>query len=134
MRRAIAKSARNEEEKTIINPTKRLIELLNPNLGKFCKTFYKQHIKLATKLTCRKKHQSKYADILSKSKENSDKEQAQSNTESRPDEENEVMPDAYDQYLLSPSLPLPIKNFHIPPESVPKPCRLGFEPKISEST
>ena len=108
--------------------------MLNPpTLGKFCRTLYKQHIKLATKLTYRKHCKAKPVDILHKSKDKDDKEQVKANTESSSDEYNKIMTNAYDQDLLSLTLKSSSQKFRIPPDFVPKSCHLGFKPKLSVS-
>ena len=63
------KITRKIEEYAKISPAKRLVELLNTTSGKFCNTFYKQHIKLSTKLTHIKQLEEKHAYILHKTKE-----------------------------------------------------------------
>ena len=73
VRRATAKSTQNTEEQKKIDPYERLIELLNPTLGKLYRTFYKQHIKLVMKLAYIKQHESKHSDILCKSNETDNK-------------------------------------------------------------
>ena len=82
--------------------------------------FYKHHIKLAIKLAYSKQSESNHEDILHKARDNSNKEQSQANTESRSDEANEVMVNAYNQDSPIPSLPLPSQKFRIPLDSVPK--------------
>ena len=74
VRQEIMKITRNtEEQKKYL--TKRLIELLNPILGKCCKVFYKQHTNIDMRITYSKHHKEKNTDILCKAKENADKEQ-----------------------------------------------------------
>ena len=94
LRRALEKTTRNTEEKTTIFPANRLIELMKHTLRKFCRKFYKEHIKLATKLTYSKHRKSKHVDILHKSKENTDKEQVKDNTESRLYEDENIIANA----------------------------------------
>ena len=64
------KITHNTEEKATIDLAERLIQFLKPTLGKMCKKFYKQHIKLATKHTYINQRESKHADILCKAKDN----------------------------------------------------------------
>ena len=70
-------NTQNTEDTTKIDPSERLIESMNPTLGEFCKTFYKQHIKLLIKLTYSKQRESKHADILCKVNEVEIKDQIQ---------------------------------------------------------
>ena len=65
---------------------------MKPTLRKFCRTIYKQYIKLATELTYRKHRNANHADILHKSKDNAEKEQLQATTESRSDEDDKIIP------------------------------------------
>ena len=103
-------------------------------LGKFCKTFYKQHIKLATKLTYSKQNEAKHLETQRKAKEKSYKEQSQASIESRTDKDNKVMTDANGQVLPSHPLPLPSHSFHIPSDSTPRSFCMGFDTKLSKIT
>ena len=75
------KITHNTEEKTKIDLSKRLIQFLKPTLGKMCKIFYKQNIKVATKYTYINQREAKHADILCKAKDNLEGDQGQYNTE-----------------------------------------------------
>ena len=62
--------------------------MLNPpTLGKFCRTFYKQHIKLAKKITYIKQHKANRVDILRKAINNTDEYKSQENRESSIEED-----------------------------------------------
>ena len=117
LRLVMVKITRNTEEQKTIAPDERLIEFLNPILGKFCKKFYKQHIKHVKKLTHSNKQKEKDANIPNKENK-SDKEQSKYNIESRTRKGDNFMPDANNQDPPRQNLPPPSHIFCIQPDSI----------------